>query len=182
MTEDLVITCGCDEYQELGQALGEGKTSNVQLLKRRKTGEVFAAKTFKKYGSAQDRFATNVLAEFYIANGLQHPSIIQTYELRTIDGTLNMVMEYAPQNLFEMAAQGAITTNDAEQYFKQLVAGVAYIHKIGFAHRDIKLENVLISEKGHVKIIDFGTIATGKWMPTGTSSASQALQVLTIYS
>lgn len=85
-----------------------------------------------------------------------------------LDGVLNMIMEYAPHNLFEMVTSKSVTVADAEVYFKQLVAGVAYIHSTGFAHRDLKLENVLV-KNGHVKIIDFGTISTGRWTPTGTS-------------
>ena len=166
VAEDLVIRCGCVEFEE-SRLLGEGNTSNVRLLKRRKTGQLYATKQFKNFSKERTVFATNVLTEFYIANGLNHPNIIKTFELRTIDGVLNMLMEFAPNNLFEMAAAGAIAVDDAEKYFKQLVAGVAYIHGIGFAHRDIKLENVLVSESGQVKIIDFGTFATGKFMATG---------------
>lgn len=145
--------------------MGDGKTSTVCLLRRRKTGVVYAAKQFKNFsGKKEKTYATNVLAEFYIGEGLRHPNIIQTYNLCTIDGALSMVMEYAPQNLLDLSATG-ISTDDAENYFKQLVAGVAYIHSTGFAHRDIKLENVLVKD-GQIRIIDFGTISTGKWMPT----------------
>ncbi|KPI34763.1 putative serine/threonine-protein kinase RTK1 [Cyphellophora attinorum] len=165
ISKESPIRCWCDEYERMAGAVGDGKTSTVGLLRRRKTGVVYAAKQFKNFsGKKEKTYATNVLAEFYIADGLRHPNIIQTYNLCTIDGALSMVMEYAPQNLLDLSASG-ILTDDAENYFQQLVAGVAYIHSTGFAHRDIKLENVLVKD-GQIKIIDFGTISTGKWMPT----------------
>lgn len=166
-SSNIAIPCRCDEYEDLGKEVGEGISSRVCLLRQRKTGVVYATKQFKNFSGASQKFATNVLAEYYVSEGLRHPSIIHTHELCTINGALNMVMEYAPQNLLDMSAAGTITLEAAESYFKQLVAGIAYVHTTGFAHRDIKLENVLL--KGdHVKIIDFGTISTGKWMPTGT--------------
>ncbi|OMH85031.1 Nitrogen permease reactivator protein [Zancudomyces culisetae] len=65
-------------------------------------------------------------------------------------------MEYCPYDLFKFVAIGDLALDESLCLFKQLCRGVEYIHNLGIAHRDLKLENVLLSEEGIVKLIDFG--------------------------
>ena len=57
-------------------------------------------------------------------------------------------MEYAPRCLLDLDTTGALKTGDAEIYLQQILAGTAHIHKLGFAHRDLKLENVVFGLTG----------------------------------
>lgn len=67
------------------------------------------------------------------------------------------VMEYCPGgDLYAVIKKGDLGTAEINSYFKQILAGVAYLHSMGVAHRDIKPENLLLDAKGHVKITDFG--------------------------
>jgi len=58
--------------------------------------------------------------------------------------------------LFEFIARGAIPENMARMYFKQLIAGIQYMHTNGVYHKDLKFDNILLSETLLLKIADFG--------------------------
>ena len=149
-------------YDDLDQSLGQGNSASVHLVRRRADGQVFAAKRFSRALSSE----TNIIAEYYVANGLRHKNVVQTFELLEIGGSWNIVMEYVPGNLFDKVTLGSLDVDEVESCFSQLVAGVRYIHDTGFAHRDLKLENFLLHKDGQVKITDFGTAATSKIIPT----------------
>jgi len=55
-----------------------------------------------------------------------------------------------------VATRGALPEAEVHGYFKQIIAGVVHMHSVGIVHRDLKLENVMLTDKGHVRIIDFG--------------------------
>lgn len=66
-------------------------------------------------------------------------------------------MEYCPGgDLYAAIKKGNLSSDCINSYFKQILAGVSYLHSMGVAHRDIKPENLLLDAKGHVKITDFG--------------------------
>jgi len=145
-----------DTYEATEQSAGEGAFSNVQVLKRRRDGAVFALKTFKPGMMSSGK----IQAEFYVARGMRHQNIIETCELLEFRGSHGILMEYAPRCLLDLVTTRALKTGDAEIYLQQILAGTAHIHKLGFAHRDLKLENVVFGVDGQAKIIDFGSVHT----------------------
>jgi serine/threonine protein kinase len=72
------------------------------------------------------------------------------------------VIEYASHGLFEAVMSREMEVGEINCCFKQILAGVEFLHKKWFAHRDLKLENVIISVEGIMKIIDFGSAAMCK--------------------
>lgn len=66
-------------------------------------------------------------------------------------------MEYAPFDLFSVVMSGKMTRPEIYCVFRQICDGVDYLHSIGLAHRDLKLDNCVMTETNVVKIIDFGT-------------------------
>jgi serine/threonine protein kinase len=65
-------------------------------------------------------------------------------------------MEYAPGDLFDIVMSGQMTRAEINCVFRQIIEGVNYLHGMGLAHRDLKLDNCLMTEKNVVKIIDLG--------------------------
>lgn len=66
-------------------------------------------------------------------------------------------MEYAPYDLFSVVMSGKMTRPQIYCVFRQIVDGVDYLHGMGLAHRDLKLDNCVMTEDNVVKLIDFGT-------------------------
>ena len=143
-----------------GQFLGKGATSTVKLMIRKGAkDEIFAVKEFRKRGQSEDEDEYNkkVKSEYTIAKSLHHPNIVESFRLCTHAGRWNVVMEFCPQGeLFSLVQKKYFTMEDKLCLWKQLVRGVAYLHSHGIAHRDIKLENLLMTDQGHLKITDFG--------------------------
>lgn len=146
------------DYESTSENSGEGNFANVQVLKRRRDGAVFALKTFKPMLVS----SRTIQAELCVARGMRHQNIIETYELLEFRGSQGILMEYAPRCLLDLVTSRALKRGGAEIYLQQILADTAYIHERGFAHRDLKLENIVLGSHGQAKIIDFGSVGTAK--------------------
>jgi hypothetical protein len=147
-----------------GRVIGDGATSCVQILIRPSDRRTFAVKRFRARHALEDQKEYNrkIMAEFSTGSMLRHRNIIQTIEILNERGYWYQVMEYVPYGLFECVMSGQMSTAEVTCTFSQLLAGVDYLHSMGFAHRDLKLENVVVSKQGIMKIIDFGSTAVFK--------------------
>ena len=144
-----------------GRLLGKGSTATVTLMlqKGASTDTVFAVKEFGKKGphETEEEYVRKVKSEYTIAKSLKHPNIVESVRLCTHAGRWNHVMEYCSQGeIFTLVLKNHFGLEDHLCLFKQLLRGVAYLHSHGIAHRDIKLENLLMNSEGHLKITDFG--------------------------
>jgi len=147
-----------------GKGLGKGATCKVIVMMRKGCpGELYAVKEFRgKSGrETQEEYEKKVKSEYSIAKSLHHPNIVETIRLCTDRSRWNHVMEYCAEgDLFGLVEKGYLKQEsrmaDRNCLFKQLVQGVNYLHSNGIAHRDIKLENLLITNDSKLKITDFG--------------------------
>ncbi|MBE3047403.1 protein kinase [Candidatus Bathyarchaeota archaeon] len=147
-----------------GKHLGKGATSKVALMMRKGCPtELYAVKEFRRKSSreSQDEYDKKIKSEYSIAKSLHHPNIVETVRLCIDHGRWNHVMEYCAEgDLFGLVEKGFLKpesrATDRYCLFKQLVQGVNYLHSNGIAHRDIKLENMLITKDSKLKITDFG--------------------------
>lgn len=144
-----------------GKVIGKGATATVKLMVRKgaPADEVYAVKEFRKKGQHEDEaeYVKKVKSEYSIAKSLHHPNIVTSVRLCTHSGRWNHVMEFCPQGeLFSLVEKRYFKLEDRLCLFKQLLRGVAHLHDHGIAHRDIKLENLLMTNEGHLKITDFG--------------------------
>jgi serine/threonine protein kinase len=105
-----------------------------------------------------DGFFRRLRDESMIALSMRHPNLIRTLDffMEQGTGTYYSVMEYCPRDLFTLVQAGMLSRPEIDCYFAQIVRGVAYMHSVGVAHRDLKLDNVCVSDGGIAKIIDFG--------------------------
>lgn len=147
-----------------GKHLGKGATSKVTLMVRKGSpGELYAVKEFRTKSSSEtvDDYEKKIKSEYSIAKSLHHPNIVETVRLCTNHGRWNHVMEYCSEgDLFGLVSKQYLKDDgrsiDRLCLFKQLCQGINYLHSNGIAHRDIKLENLLITKDSKLKITDFG--------------------------
>ncbi|KAF3941811.1 PAK-2p27 [Dactylella cylindrospora] len=147
------------KYGKFGKVLGQGAGGSVRLMRRPTDGVTFAVKEFRakhQYESDKD-YAKKVTAEFCIGSTLHHGNIIETLDIINERGKWYEVMEYAPYDLFATVMTGKMGREEIACCFMQILNGVKYLHDMGLAHRDLKLDNVVMNEHGILKIIDFGS-------------------------
>jgi serine/threonine protein kinase len=147
------------KYGKFGKVLGSGAGGSVRLMKRASDGVTFAVKQFRDRHSyeSEREYNKKVTAEFCIGSTLHHGNIIETMDIVQEKGKWYEVMEYAPFDLFAIVMTGKMSREEVCCCTLQIVAGVQYLHSMGLAHRDLKLDNVVVNEHGIMKIIDFGS-------------------------
>ncbi|ROW09533.1 hypothetical protein VMCG_02618 [Cytospora schulzeri] len=153
------------KYGKLGKVLGSGAGGSVRLMKRSEDGTVFAVKEFRPRHSyeTEKEYAKKVTAEYCMGSSLHHGNIIETLDIVQEKGRWFEVMEYAPFDLFAIVMTGKMSREEVSCCFLQILSGVTYLHSMGLAHRDMKLDNVVVNEYGIMKIIDFGSAHVFKY-------------------
>ncbi|KAL5533144.1 HRK1 [Sanghuangporus sanghuang] len=149
------------KYGKWGRVLGSGAGGTVRLIKasQKHGGRIYAVKEFrpKRNGESDKEYEKKVTAEFCVGSTLHHPNIIETVDIVSDHGHYYEVMEYAPFDLFNVVMSGKMTRPEIYCVFRQICDGVEYLHSMGLAHRDLKLDNCVMTEGNVVKLIDFGT-------------------------
>ncbi|KAI9328077.1 kinase-like domain-containing protein [Obelidium mucronatum] len=156
--------------------LGHGATAIVRLcISMSGDNKKYAIKEFnsKKKNEDQKSYIKKLTSEFNISSSLLHENIVRTVDLIQDDRKKwCAVMEYSEGgDLFSKIQGGSLHDQTLiDCFFKQIVAGVAYLHAVGVAHRDLKPENILLDKSCRIlKITDFG-VSTVFHLPLETKS------------
>ena len=149
-------------YQIL-EKLGEGGMGEVYLAEdtklQRKVALKFLPIELTKDESRRQRF----MQEARAAAAMEHPNIAAIYDIDEADGRTFIAMEYVRgESLRDAISDGKLRLRKSLQLANQIADGLAKAHERGVVHRDVKPENVLLSEDGDAKIIDFGLAKLGE--------------------
>lgn len=122
-------------------------------------GAVYAVKQFRprRTGESEREYEKKVRAEFSVGACLKHVNVIETVDIVCDHGHYYEVMEYAPFDLFAVVMSAKMLRPEVYCVFRQICDGVAYLHSLGLAHRDLKLDNCVLTKGDVLKLIDFGT-------------------------
>ena len=138
------------------RSLNSGTFGFVELCADRATGQQVAIKFIER----GDKVTKYVEREILNHRVLLHPHVVQFKEVFLTPRYLAIAMEYVPGgDMFEyVVRKGGLKESEARWFFQQLIVGVDYLHRMGVASRDIKLENTLLdgSPRPLLKICDFG--------------------------
>ncbi|KAH0827067.1 Pkinase-domain-containing protein [Lanmaoa asiatica] len=149
------------KYGKWGRVLGSGAGGTVRLIRGRAKsgGAVYAVKEFRprRAGETEREYEKKVRAEFCVGACLKHVNVIETVDIVCDHGHYYEVMEYAPYDLFSVVMSAKMLRPEIFCVFRQICNGVAYLHSLGLAHRDLKLDNCVLTRGDVVKLIDFGT-------------------------
>lgn len=153
-----------EKYGIPGKILGEGAGGSVSVVKR-SDGKLYAVKKFrpKNERETESDYSKKVTSEFCIGSTLHHQNVIETLDMLQERLNFLVVMEYAPYDFFTIVMSGLMTKHEIYCCFKQITQGTNYLHSMGLAHRDLKLDNCVVSSKGIIKLIDFGSAVVFKY-------------------
>ena len=110
-------------------------------------------------GFSFDDFVSRFVEEARKLAQFRHPNIVRVLDVFQTNQTAYMVMDYIKGETLKqkVQSQGKLTDQEARGYIDQLLAGVEEVHKKGMLHRDIKPDNILITEENKLVLIDFGS-------------------------
>ncbi|ORY38418.1 Pkinase-domain-containing protein [Rhizoclosmatium globosum] len=158
---------GCssiDDYQN-ERKVGEGTFGEVNIMKHIKTGEKFALKRILM-ANEKEGIPITALREIKILKSLSHENIVELTEIAVKKGNkqtrtrgeVHMVFPFMDHDLNGLLENPNIRflPNQIKSYVQQLLKGTDYLHKNQIMHRDMKTANILIDNKGYLKIADFG--------------------------
>jgi len=153
-----------EKYGIPGKVLGEGAGGSVSVVER-SDGKLYAVKKFRQKNDRETESDYNkkVTSEFCIGSTLHHQNVIETLDMLKEGSSFLVVMEFAPFDFFTIVMSGLMTKHEIFCCFKQITNGTAYLHSMGLAHRDLKLDNCVVSQKGIIKLIDFGSAVVFKY-------------------
>ena len=143
----------------LGTELGSGAFGKVVLGKHIITGETVAIKILDKIilNKTPEDYEL-VKKEMSILKLVKHKYIIQLYEILQTPNYIFIIMEYCEGKDFMdyILSKNYLPESEALKYFQQLINALFYLHSQNIAHRDIKIDNILLDQNKNLKLIDFG--------------------------
>ncbi|KAF8195854.1 Pkinase-domain-containing protein [Mycena galopus ATCC 62051] len=137
--------------------VGEGTFGKVYKAQNTVTKRHVALKRIRME-SEKEGFPVTAMREIKLLQSLSHENVVRLYEMMVSNGSVYMVFEYLEHDLTGILSQTQFSFNDAhlKSLSHQMLAGLAYLHHKGVIHRDIKGSNILINNRGELKLADFG--------------------------
>ena len=141
------------------KVLGQGGMGVVYKARQRGLKRIVALKMISAVGHHAPEDLARFRSEAMAVADLQHPNIVQIYEVGEENGQPFFSLEYvAGGSLARKIAGTPFPPRDAAQLVKTLAGGMQYAHERGIVHRDLKPANVLLTESGEPKVSDFGLV------------------------
>lgn len=157
-----------DSYHKLEQ-LGEGSYATVYKGYSSLTNQIVALKEIRLQEEEGAPFTA--IREASLLKGLRHANIVTLHDIIHTKETLTFVFEYVHTDLSQYLERhpGGLNAFNVKLFLYQLLRGLGYCHERRILHRDLKPQNLLISEVGELKLADFG-LARAKSIPSHTYS------------
>ncbi len=164
------------------QQVGEGTYGKVYKARNRVTGALVALKRLR-LETEREGFPITANREIGLLQSLDNKNIVGLSEMMIENNQVFMVFPYMNHDLSGILQQHEITITDGEKknIFHQLLEGINYLHRKRVIHRDIKGSNILISNKGVLKITDFGLARSMKNVNPAIESPNYTNRVITLW-
>lgn len=145
--------------------LGVGAFGRVFLARKNSTGKLFAIKTLRKKDVLTRNQVAHVKAERDILSEADNDWVVKLYYTFQDKKFLYFVMDYIPGGdmMSLLIKKGIFEESLARFYTAELTSALESVHRMGFIHRDIKPDNILIDRDGHIKLTDFGLCTGFRW-------------------
>lgn len=158
---------------EILRRVGSGGMADVYMAKDHKLNRNVAVKVLKSEYVEDEKFLRKFDIEAQAVACLNHPNIVNIYDVGMEDGVNYIVMELAEGTTLKdyIRRKGYFSPKETVEISLQIASAISHAHKNHIIHRDIKPQNILVSESGNIKVTDFG-IAKAANNNTVTSTAT----------
>ncbi|KAJ8016442.1 hypothetical protein DPEC_G00007250 [Dallia pectoralis] len=152
---------GLEDFESL-KVIGRGAFGEVRLVQKKDTGHVYAMKILRKADMLEKEQVGHIRAERDILVEADSLWVVKMFYSFQDKMNLYLIMEFLPGgDMMTLLMKKDTLTEEATQfYIAETVLAIDSIHQLGFIHRDIKPDNLLLDSRGHVKLSDFG-LCTG---------------------
>lgn len=152
---------------EVIRLLSRGGMAEVYLATDRQLGRRVALKVIREQLAADDRFVARFRREARAAASLGHPNVVSVHDVGSHEGVPFMVMEHVPgRTLAEiLREQGPLPPDRVAEIGAAAARALAAAHSAGIVHRDVKPGNIMLTDSGQVKVLDFGIARALQWTP-----------------
>ncbi len=150
---------GISEFGDyvLLELIGRGGMGVVYLAQQKSLDRLVAIKMIKRSNEATDDDIRRFIREAQAAARLQHPHIVDVFEIGEIDGEHFFSMEFVPgQDLSQEGLQKHLTSRQIAEHVKTVAWAIEHAHRHQIVHRDLKPANIIIDEYGQPRVTDFG--------------------------
>ncbi|PSN67468.1 kinase-like protein [Corynespora cassiicola Philippines] len=157
----------------------EGSYGWVSRAKELSTGSVVALKKVKMDTASQEGFPVTALREINILQKARHPNIVDLKEVLAgeTSNEVVLVMEFVEHDLKTLQEDMSepFLASEVKTLLKQLTSAIGFLHENSIMHRDLKTSNILVSNRGILKIADFGM---ARYIPPSTAPLTQLVVTL----
>jgi serine/threonine protein kinase len=143
---------------EILELIGRGGMGTVYKARQRTLDRIVAVKMLSDELASDLEFRARFQQEAAVLARLNHPAIVQIFDIEPHADTFCIIMEYVEGETLQAMVNrlGALPEHKMLQLTAQVARGLAYAHRVGVVHRDVKPDNILISSAGVARIMDFG--------------------------
>ena len=175
---DALVGAVLEDRYEIIARIARGGMATVYEAVDARLDRTVAIKVMHRSLAEDPDFVTRFRREARAAARLSHPCVVAVYDQGEADDLPYLVMEYVPGRTLRdvLAEHGPLRPEQALTILEPVLAALAAAHDAGFVHRDVKPENVLISDDGQVKVTDFGLARA----VTSVTAATQGFLIGTV--
>ena len=143
---------------ELLRVIGRGAFGEARVVRMKETGEVFAMKAMKKSEMLKKKQVEHVRAERDVLALANCPWVVKLRYSFQDESYLYLVMEYLQGGDFMtiLMKYDILTEEQTRFYVAEIALALESVHRLGYIHRDLKPDNILLDREGHIKLSDFG--------------------------
>ncbi|RPB05938.1 protein kinase C [Choiromyces venosus 120613-1] len=164
---------GLDHFNFLA-VLGKGNFGKVMLAETKASKKLYAIKVLKKEFIIENDEVESTRSEkrvFLVANKERHPFLLNLHACFQTETRVYFVMEYiSGGDLMLHIQRGPFGSRRAQFYAAEVCLALKYFHENGVIYRDLKLDNILLTLDGHIKIADYGLCKEEMWYGSSTST------------
>jgi len=179
-TTDTLLNRLFDNRYMVRRRLGSGGMADVYLAEDQELGRRVALKMLNERHANDEQFVERFRREAQSAAGLNHPNIVSIFDRGHAEGTYYIAMEYLDGRTLKelLVRNGPTPIPIAIDYARQILGALAFSHRNGVVHRDIKPHNVVVGPDGRLKVTDFGIARSGASQMTEAGSIVGTAQYL----